>query len=153
MAPGHHARAREQGQTPRECGPEEDESRQRQRAEGAHEGPGEPDTVGYRQALYLGFIALAVLGLWLATALWQRLRAGRRAAGAWVVPVVFYAVWAVALYALMPANPDPVHLSGTLVRPFRALSLAGLVLFWAAFAGSLALLARAGVVPRRHLAR
>jgi hypothetical protein len=116
-------------------------------------GVGEPDTVGYRQALYVGFIVLALLGLGLATALGRQLRAGRRATAARVAPVAFYAVWAVALYALMPPNPDPVELSGAIVRPFRALSLAGLVIFWAAFAGSLAFLARPDVAPRRSLAR
>jgi hypothetical protein len=95
-------------------------------------GVGEPDTIGYRQALYLGFIALSVLGLVLAAAL--RRRATAKGAGGWIAPVAFYAVWAVGLYALMPPNPDPVELSETIVRPFRALSLAGLVVFWAAFA-------------------
>jgi hypothetical protein len=103
-------------------------------------GVGEPDTIGFRQALYLGFIVLSVLGLVLAVAL--RRRATARGAGSWIVPVAFYVVWAVGLYALMPPNPDPVELSETIVRPFRALSLAGLVVFWAAFALALAYLGR-----------
>jgi predicted cobalt transporter CbtA len=103
-------------------------------------GVGEPDTIGYRQALYLGFIALSVLGLVLAAAL--RRRATAKGAGGWIAPVAFYAGWAVALYALMPPNPDPVELSETIVRPFRALSLAGLVVFWAAFSLVLAYLGR-----------
>jgi hypothetical protein len=103
-------------------------------------GVGEPDTIGYRQALYLGFIALAVLGLVLAAAL--RRRATAPGADGWIVPVAFYVVWAVGLYALMPPNPDPVGLSETIVRPFRALSLAGLAVFWAAFALALAYLGR-----------
>jgi hypothetical protein len=40
----------------------------------------------------------------------------------------------------MPPNPDPVELSDAIVRPFRALSLAGLVILWAALSASLALL-------------
>ena len=42
----------------------------------------------------------------------------------------------------MPPNPDPVQLSESIVGPFRALSLAGLVVFWAALCASLAILGR-----------
>lgn len=113
-------------------------------------GVGEPDTIGYRQTLYLGFIVLAVLGLWLAVGL-RRLRATTQGAGAWIAPAVFYAAWALGIYFLMPANPDPVELSETIVRPFRALSLAGLVVFWAGLGIAFAWLARdRGTVQRRH---
>jgi hypothetical protein len=98
-------------------------------------GVGEPESIGYRQMLYVGFIGLAVLGLGLATAL-------RRRTGGWRTPSLFYAAWALGLYALMPPNPDPVHLSESIVGPFRALSLAGLVVFWGALCASLAILGR-----------
>jgi hypothetical protein len=42
----------------------------------------------------------------------------------------------------MPSNPDPVELSQTIVRPFRALSLTGLVIFWSALSAVLAVLGR-----------
>jgi predicted cobalt transporter CbtA len=116
-------------------------------------GVGEPETIGYRQALYLGFIVLAVLGLTLTAALRRRLRATTRGMGAWLAPAIFYAIWALGLYALMPPNPDPVHLSEAIVRPFRALSLAGLVIFWVGLGLGFALLARAAVGPPRHPAR
>ena len=112
-------------------------------------GAGEPGTIGYRQTLYVGFIALAVLGAVLAASLRRRL-AGTRGPGAWIAPVVFYAAWALGIYALMPPNPDPVELSASIVRPFRALSLAGLVVFWSGFALALAYLGREGrPVPAR----
>jgi hypothetical protein len=98
-------------------------------------GAGEPESIGYRQSLYIGFIALAVLGLALATAL-------RRRTGGWLAPAGFYLVWAVAIYVLMPPNPDPINLSEAIVRPFRARSLTGLVILWAALSASLALLGR-----------
>ncbi len=103
-------------------------------------GVGEPETIEYRQTLYLGFILLAVLGLVLAVALGRR--AATRGARAWIVPVAFYAVWALLIYVSMPPNPDPVPLSETILRPFRALSLTGLVVFWGAFALVLAYLGR-----------
>jgi Probable cobalt transporter subunit (CbtA) len=105
-------------------------------------GVGEPETIGYRQTLYLGFIVLAVVGVMLAASLRRRLRGTARGASRWIIPVVFYAVWALGIYALMPPNPDPVALSETIVRPFRALSLAGLIVFWGGFALALAYLGR-----------
>jgi hypothetical protein len=113
-------------------------------------GVGEPDTIAYRQVLYVGFIALSVLGLGLAVALGRRLGATVGGASAWIVPIVFYAAWAFGLCALMPPNPDPVRLSATIVGPFRALSLAGLVVFWAALGTGLALLGRLDAAPRRR---
>jgi predicted cobalt transporter CbtA len=109
-------------------------------------GVGEPESIGYRQTLYIGFIALAVLGLALATAL-------RRRARGWLVPALFYAAWAVGLYVLMPPNPDPVRLSEAIVRPFRALSLAGLVIFWVVLGVALAVFGSDRSGGRARLAR
>jgi hypothetical protein len=67
--------------------------------------------------------------------------------------MAFYALWALGLYALMPPNPDPATVPPTLVRPFRLLSLGGLVVFWAALATGLALLTRPATARRRHPAR
>ena len=105
-------------------------------------GVGEPGTIGYRQTLYVGFIALAVLGALLAVSLRRRLAGASRGARAWIAPVAFYAAWALGIYALMPPNPDPVELSTSIVGPFRALSLTGLVVFWGGFALALAYLGR-----------
>jgi hypothetical protein len=53
----------------------------------------------------------------------------------------------------MPSNPDPVLLSAAIVRPFRALSLAGLAVFWGALGLGLAILMREAAPPRRHARR
>jgi hypothetical protein len=105
-------------------------------------GVGEAGTIGYRQALYVGFIVLAVIGLALAASLRRRLRGTTPGPSGWIAPVAFYAIWALGLYALMPPNPDPVALPETIVRPFRALSLSGLVVFWGGFSLALAYLGR-----------
>jgi Probable cobalt transporter subunit (CbtA) len=104
-------------------------------------GVGEPETIGYRQTLYVGFIGLAVTGILLAALLRRRLR-GTGGPSAWIAPALFYAVWAFGVYALMPSSLDPIELPETIVQPFRALSLAGLVVFWGGFALALAYLGR-----------
>jgi len=103
-------------------------------------GVGDPGTIGYRQTLYVGFIGLAVVGLFLAASLRRHVTA--TGAGAWIVPVAFYALWALAIYALMPSSSGPVEVAAATVRPFRALAFAGLVVFWSGFALVVAYLGR-----------
>ncbi len=101
-------------------------------------GVGESATVAYRQLLYVGFIVLSAAGAAVAF-----LMHGRRAQGGERAILILYAVFAVALYLAMPANPDPVRMPAGLVWTFRAISLAGLVVFWLALGTSFQWLARA----------
>jgi hypothetical protein len=102
-------------------------------------GVGEPNTVGYRQALYLGFISLSVVGTALALGLFRLLNrptgapAHGRVRGLWVIAV--YVIYAAAIYAVFPANPDPVEMPADLVWTFRLISFVGLLLFWMVLAG------------------
>lgn len=108
-------------------------------------GVGDPDTIGYRQALYFGFVVLSAAGLVAAIALHRRLTspAGPGPAGrAWIAPAA-YVAYVIGLYLAMPSNPDPVHMPPNLVLTFRALSVSGLVLFWVVLAVAFAGLARA----------
>jgi hypothetical protein len=68
---------------------------------------------------------------------------GRRAHGGVRAVLTLYAVYAVGLYLAMPANPDPVRMPAGLVWTFRAISLAGLVVFWLVLGTSFQWLARA----------
>ncbi len=101
-------------------------------------GVGESATVAYRQLLYVGFIVLSVAGAAIAF-----IFHGRRVPGRARAVLILYAVYAVALYLAMPANPDPVRMPAGLVWTFRAISLAGLVVFWLALGTSFRWLARA----------
>jgi hypothetical protein len=102
-------------------------------------GVGEADTVGYRQALYLGFIGLSVIGTALALGLFRLLNRPAVASapsggrGLWVI--AGYVIYTAAIYAAFPANPDPVEMPADLVRTFRLISFAGLIVFWISFAG------------------
>lgn len=95
-------------------------------------GVGEPETIALRQALFLTFLVLSIVGAAIALSLW-RISRGRvpwspvkRA----LLAVGGYVVFAIVLFMAMPANPDPVHLPAELVGRFRVLSLVGVGLFW-----------------------
>jgi len=94
-------------------------------------GVGDPETIGYRQGLYLGCIALSVIG----TALFFRLQSLPRFRKEWTWPVLGYVLFLAVVYFALPGNPDPVNMSSDVVWRFRALSLTGLILFWSLLAG------------------
>ena len=53
--------------------------------------------------------------------------------GQWVI--AGYVIYAAAIYAVLPANPDPVEMPAGLVWTFRLISFAGLLVFWVSLAG------------------
>lgn len=85
-------------------------------------GVGQAETITYRQTLYVAFLMLSI-GSGLLAALAAR-RLPRWAVG------TGYALAVLALFLLLPANPDPVEMPEALVTAFRARSLLGLTLFW-----------------------
>lgn len=93
-------------------------------------GVGDPETIGYRQALFLGFMGLSVIGAVLYLSLQRRLSQGKNSGR--IIALSFYVVYLVMIYLAMPPNPDPMRMPVQLVYRFRALSLAGLLLFWGA---------------------
>jgi Probable cobalt transporter subunit (CbtA) len=109
-------------------------------------GVGDADTVGYRQALYLGFIGLSVVGTALALGLFRLLNRPTWAPAhgwvRWLLVTAFYVIYAAAIYVAFPANPDPVEMPADLVWTFRLISFAGLLLFWMVLAGLFGCFAR-----------
>jgi len=107
-------------------------------------GVGEGATIAYRQILYGGFVMLSAVGAAGALLLYRRLPRPPTVRGPGrVVIAAAYVVYAAALYLAMPANPDPMRVSAGLVWTFRAISLAGLVVFWIVLGTSFTYLARA----------
>ena len=86
-------------------------------------GVGDPDTIGYRQALYLGFLGLSVVGTIVAGVV-----AYRRG---WCTGLAVLALASIVLFAAMPPNPDPLTMPADIVTPFRVFSVLGLGVFWA----------------------
>lgn len=102
-------------------------------------GVGEPETIGYRQELFLLSIALSLIGTFAALA---AERSFRHIGLARAAVLIAYLSYLAVIFAALPSNPDPVRLPLDLVREFRALSLAGSVLFWTTLAGLFSWLCR-----------
>jgi predicted cobalt transporter CbtA len=95
-------------------------------------GVGDPETIGYRQSLYLGLLVLSVAGTAVAAAAGRYFGRSRPSARSrWLPALAFLAVFSVVVYAVMPGNPDDVRMPPAVVASFQALSLVGLTLFWA----------------------
>ncbi len=116
-------------------------------------GIGDPETIAYRQTLFLLFWVLSVGGLLAAGWIYRLLRPRLAGATSLLVTLAAYAVYACVLYLAMPPNPDPVEMPGDLVTAFRVLSVVGLTLFWVVLGAVCGLLIRRlERSPRRRLA-
>lgn len=109
-------------------------------------GVGDPETVAFRQGIYLGFIALSALIMAISATSYWLLGKFRRELWLWRwrpgIAAGLYVVLAILLFALMPANPDPITAPAALIWDFRILALSGQVLFWVTLGGASALLLR-----------
>jgi predicted cobalt transporter CbtA len=88
---------------------------------------GDPETIYYRQSLYLAFVAISgfsALGL---AFLYRKIRSLhiRKV----IIPVAYAAMMAGA-YLAMPANPDPINAPMDLVIGFRITSAITITVFW-----------------------
>jgi predicted cobalt transporter CbtA len=88
---------------------------------------GDPETIYYRQSLYLVFLAISgfsALGL---AFLYRKIRSLhiRKA----IIPAAYAAMMAGA-YLAMPANPDPINAPVDLVIGFRITSAITITLYW-----------------------
>jgi predicted cobalt transporter CbtA len=88
---------------------------------------GDPETISYRQSLYVAFLAISgfsALGL---TFLYGKMRALNTKKA--IIPAVYTAIIAGAYFA-MPANPDPINAPMDLVIGFRITSAITISMFW-----------------------
>ena len=90
-------------------------------------GVGDPETIYYRQSLYLGFLAISGFSL-LGLALLYR-KVGALQAKKWIIPAAYCAIMAGA-YLGMPANPDEITAPMDLVISFRIVSAFTISVFW-----------------------
>jgi hypothetical protein len=106
-------------------------------------GVGNPETIDIRLAWFLALLVLSVTGTVVASL----------AAGRWfsrsrdVATAALCLAWGALLIVALPANPDAVDAAASLLGAFRALSLAGTLVFWVAFAAAFAWLIRPTGAP------
>ncbi len=88
---------------------------------------GDPDTIYYRQSLYLLFITASGLGALGLAFLYKKL--GNRKYRKFVIPAV-YAAYIAAVFVAMPPNPDQITAPMQLVNNFRIASALTVTAFW-----------------------
>jgi predicted cobalt transporter CbtA len=96
---------------------------------------GDPETIYYRQSLYVGFLAISgfsALGL---AFLYRKMMMvaysnNTKTKAMIIIPSVYVAIMAGA-YLAMPANPDPINAPIDLVMGFRIASAITIGMFWA----------------------
>ncbi|MDT3396620.1 CbtA family protein [Streptomyces sp. B1866] len=98
-------------------------------------GVGDSGTLGHRQELWLGSLAVGVLGVVLAWQVSVRLAAAGRSAAVRQTAVAATLVAVLAVSFALPDNTDPVPVEATLLWDFRVLGLASHVLLWALLGG------------------
>lgn len=87
---------------------------------------GDPETIYYRETLYIGYImisGLAALGMsviWIKTGINSKKR---------IIPLMYAAIMVTA-YVIMPPNPDKIEISMDLIQTFRVLTAITIGVFW-----------------------
>ena len=87
---------------------------------------GVPETIYYRETLYVGHImisGLAALGM---AVIWIKTRINSKKI---IIPLM-YVVIMVTAYVVMPSNPDKIEISMDLIHTFRILTAITIGIFW-----------------------
>ena len=93
---------------------------------------GNPDTIYYREILYVGFIAVSgfsALALALSYGKLRTYLSGRKKMVLLIVPLL-YAVIMISAYITFPPNPDKVTIPANLIVSFRIASVTTIGIFW-----------------------
>jgi predicted cobalt transporter CbtA len=87
---------------------------------------GDPETIYYRETLYIGYImisGLAALGM---SVIWIKTRINSKKI---IIPLMYAAIMVTA-YVVMPSNPDKIEVSIDLIQTFRILTAITIGIFW-----------------------
>ncbi|MDP9489707.1 MAG: CbtA family protein [Thermoproteota archaeon] len=87
---------------------------------------GDPETIYYRETLYIGYImisGLAALGM---AVIWIKTRINSKKI---IIPLMYAAIMVTA-YVVMPPNPDKIEISMDLIQTFRVLTAITIGVFW-----------------------
>ena len=86
---------------------------------------GDPETVVLRGILYLSFIAISGFGVVGFYQLYKRLEKNKK-----IISFIGYASFIIAIFLVMPENPDEVTAPMDLVNGFRLMSIVAVSTFW-----------------------
>jgi Probable cobalt transporter subunit (CbtA). len=89
---------------------------------------GDPDTIYYRQGLFVAFLVISGASALGVTALIKKINqpVSKKVA----IACTIYGAIMIASYLAMPSNPDTISISMNLVVVFRLVSAATIVMFW-----------------------
>jgi predicted cobalt transporter CbtA len=87
---------------------------------------GDPETIYYREGLYVAYICISGFTALALSLLWNRIHIASKKL---VFPLV-YAVIMIAAYLGLPSNPDSISISMELVQMFRILTTITIGIFW-----------------------
>ncbi len=99
---------------------------------------GNPETIYYRETLYVGFLAVSSMTALGVGILYCKLRDKYGHLNI-VVPLVYFGIIGLA-FMVFPSNPDSISISMDLINSFRIATGATMVLSWAILGISFALL-------------
>lgn len=87
---------------------------------------GDPETIYYRQSLYVGYLAISGFTALALAITWKRVQFGSKKI---LFPLIYAAVMIVA-YVVLPPNPDKINISMDLIHTFRVVTALTIGLFW-----------------------
>ena len=88
---------------------------------------GDPETIYYRQALYVTFVAISGLGALGSAFLYRKMASiGARK---FIIPAL-YAAYIIGFYFAMPPNPDAITIPAELLTNFRIVTVITATIFW-----------------------
>ena len=87
---------------------------------------GDPETIYYRQSLYVGYLAISGFTALALAITWKRVQFGSKKI---LFPLIYAAVMIVA-YVVPPPNPDKISISMDLIHTFRVVTALTIGLFW-----------------------
>ena len=87
---------------------------------------GDPETIYYRETLYVGYIMISGLAALGVAVFWIRTRINSKKI---IIPLMYAAIMVTA-YVVMPPNPDKIEISMDLIQTFRILTAITIGVFW-----------------------
>lgn len=90
---------------------------------------GDPETIEYRESLYIGMLVISGFTALGVALLYRRLGQTRKESRKIIVPTIYVVIIALA-FVVLPANPDEITISSDLLMNFRIVTTITMGIFW-----------------------